>query len=387
MWRRVRDWLQTYRPIIIVVTGGAGRSSAARALELVMATTYNVRLVSPKNSDPVAVALAMLGREEDPATISWYTAVTKSLAREIVEEEPAVLIIDIGADRPGDLDWVGQRLTPDVTVVTDVGSANLELFVNKENRAHEMASLVVSTKASGAVVVNQDDELTAPLPTLSKASAVSFGTTATADVQLARLNRLPTGGFAAEVRLHNEIIELHLPFLAARYQVLSVTAALAVGHALNISATKSAPALHAVTPRNGQGKMLRGIKDSRILDDSAAATPESMRMALETVRALPGRRRIAIIGDIDQLGAYTERFHREIGQLAAHVAPMVIIIGQSMRIAAKEAVKMGVDVHQFATATDAGKWLVDFVVADDSIVVSGGAHMHLSEVVERLHEA
>jgi UDP-N-acetylmuramyl pentapeptide synthase len=127
-----------------------------------------------------------------------------------------------------------------------------------------------------------------------------------------------------------------------------------------------------------------GRHDVRIIDDSANATPESLQQALETLRALPSRRRIAVLGDIANLGRATERLHREVGRQAAQTANMLIAVGEHMRTAGREALQRGIDVHHFDTPDDAGKWLADFLRAEDTVLVSGGREMQLGRLVERL---
>ncbi len=384
LWRRALDWLKTYHPIVIAVTGTYGKSTAAAAIAKVVSTKYRTRWTPQSGADPMTVPLAILGVDAPASTLSWYQALTRSFTDEISEEEPEVLIIELPATAPGDLDWIGQRIAADITVVTNVGTANLDVFHSKENIVHEISSLIVGTKTTGTVVINYDDEVIRDMPTLTKAAAISFGSTAAADVQVVRANRLPAGGFVLEVRTHHEIAELHVPHIVARHQLSSLLAELAVGHALTISLAESARALQTFAALPGRTALIGGRNSATLIDDSANATPESMMQALETLRAVPARRRIAAIGDIAHLGRETERAHRKIGRLAAHTANIVIAVGENMRWAGVEVLQAGVDVHHFDKAEDAGKWLVDFLQSDDLILISGGWEMHMSTLVERL---
>lgn len=372
LWRRALDWLAAYHPLVIAVTGTSGKSTAAAAIAHVLGKHHVVRWSTPATPDPAGLALAIMGVERDPKTITWYTALTASFTHELAAAEPTVLILEISATRPGDIDWVATHLSPDITVVTNVGTANTELFHSKNNVAHELSSLVAATNPRGTLIVNADDELTNTMPTLAKAATISFGVSSTADVRLNRANRLPDGGFAFEVTTHQQMAEVHVPQIVARQQLPSLLAALAVGHALQIPLKDGAKALHSFTPLPGRMASVAGKNNARVLDDSATATPESMLQALETLRALVGKRRIAVLGDIDHLGRESERAHRNIGRLAAQTATIVIAVGEQMRWAGSEALKVGADVHHFAHADDVGKWLVDFVQTGDTILVSGG---------------
>lgn len=385
IWRRAEDWLKKYKPLVIAVTGSTGKSTTVAAIERVLAGHYTTRSSDPaREADPVAVALTILGSRANPADISWYQALTASFALEVATEEPQALILEVSPARPGDIDWIANHLAPDITVVTNVGSANLELFSTKENIAHEIGSLASATKAAGAIIVNNDDELTRGLGTFTKAAAISYGLGAEADLRLTRANRLPAGGFALEVAAHSEIAELRLPAVYARAQLFSVVAAMTVGHALKIPLAASAAALQPFVPLAGRTHLLKGRANITYIDDSFTATPESMAQSLETLRTVGGNRRIAMIGDIENLGRHRDRLHRLLGRQAAAVAAIVIAVGENMRVAGAEALKAGADAHHFTSAEDAGKWLADFLQPHDALLVSGGRHMNMNAIIDRL---
>lgn len=385
IWRRALDWLHQYNPLIIAVAGSAGKSTTVAAIQRVLAGRYTTRASSADiQADPIAVALTILGSSKKPQDVSWYQALTTSFALEIAAEEPQALILEIDAARPGDIDWIANQIAPDITVVTNIGSANLELFSTKANVAHEIGSLTAATKAAGTIIINNDDELTRGLGTFTRAATISFGLGPEADVRLKRANRLPAGGFALEVTAHQEIAELRVPAISARSQLLSLVAAMAVGHALKIPLSKSASAFHTFEPLPGRTKLLPGPNSVHLIDDSNNATPESMNQALETLRVVGGQRRIAIIGDIENLGRHAQHAHRLIGRQAAQVASIVIAVGENMRLAGMEALKAGADAHHFMSAEDAGKWLTDFIQPNDTILVSGGREMKMNHIIERL---
>lgn len=385
LWRRARDYLAAYHPYLIAVTGTSGQPTTAAAIAHVLGSRRAVRAGHAADSSPLAVALAILGSPSPPDKVTWYGELIKSLTQELREQEPEVLVLSLPVARPGDLDWLGRRLRPDMTVVTTIGSANLELFSSQENIAHECASLIVATKDDGWVVVNHDDELTQPLATLSKSRALFYGLDPASDIRLTRSIRQPSGGFALEIALHQARAEVNLPRIIARQQLPSLLAALAAGHVFNIPLPEAAQLLHSFHPPPGSIHLVNGKKDTQIIDDSSTSTPESLKMSLETLRALPARRRIAIIGDLANLGRHAEIAHRQIGRLAAHIANPVIVVGEHMRWAGMEALQSRVDVHHFQTADDAGKWLLDWLQAGDTILVSGGANMHMHHIVDRLH--
>ncbi|MBI3631129.1 MAG: hypothetical protein HY221_02220 [Candidatus Sungbacteria bacterium] len=132
---------------------------------------------------------------------------------------------------------------------------------------------------------------------------------------------------------------------------------------------------------------MRGIKHSFILDDTYNASPESMRAALETLQALPGRRKVAVLGDMLELGTYTEGAHRAIGDTAAKFADMLFCVGARAKFIADEAILRGLDrekVFYFDDSPAAGRALDPVIREGDLILVKGSQGMRMERVVEEI---
>jgi len=410
IWQRAKDYVARYQPLVIGVTGSIHRHAISAAIGLVLKGERTVYVPDIPHESPYDVALGILGVSKPADHPRWFQLLTRSLVREIIEEEPNTLVLEISARRPGDIDWLAKQLPYSIAVVTDVGAVRTELFDTKEMVAHEMTSLVTTLSKEGTAVLYTDDPLISAMATLTPANVMSYGEGFSADVRLLRLQRLSHGGLAGEIAIDGSVKDIHLRHVVNRSQAIALISALAVARTLGVDSDTAIQRLQAYVPPKGHSNLMAGLKGCRVIDDSHDASPESMLTALETLRAIPENasreseqsrfrvaggaivtqghsraiRRVAILGDITDLGHESYRVHKDIGKLAAEVAQVVICVGQSMRHAAAEAIFHGADVHHFDDARNVGKWLVDFLNSHDLVLVCGSRTMQMDEVVRRI---
>jgi UDP-N-acetylmuramoyl-tripeptide--D-alanyl-D-alanine ligase len=250
--------------------------------------------------------------------------------------------------------------------------------------AREVLSLIVSLPRDGVAVLNADDPLVAEMAGHTKARVVTYGQDLQADVRLSRLSRLSPKGFGCEIIVAGQSFEWHQRHLVSRHQLSLLLSAVAVAHVLKLDMHAAIKRLQEYTPPKGQLSIEKGIHGITVIDDSFDASPESMMAALENLRAVPARRRIAVIGDITDLGSEDFAVHKKIGKLAGETAHIVIVVGERMREAGAEAVFVGADVHHFDKSQDVGKWLVDFLRQEDVVLVCGSRQMKMDAVISRL---
>lgn len=384
LWLRANDWLKKYKPVVIGVTGSTGKSTAVAAITQALQGSYSVRSSSHSYTSPIDVALTIAGADLQQARPGWFSLLTNSFVKELREAEPQVLVLEVGADHPGDIDWLAQKVPFKIGVATNVGTAHLDMYVTKEMLAHEKTSLIVSLPKHGYAILNMDDPLVAVMGNGTPAQIVKFGSTRDAEVQIVRSERLSQGGLAVEIAVHGRRYEMHLPNVLAKHQLTAITAALTVAHVMGVDPNAAIKRLQSFRPPAGRLQRIVGISGSSILDDSQNSTPESMNEALQLLHELSATRKVAVLGDIAKIGKETNEVHKQIGLQAAQVANLIILIGESMRMAGTVALKQKADVHHFNTADAAGRWLTSFIKQGDLILVSGSRGMQMEKVVELL---
>lgn len=384
LWQRVADFISRYRPLLLGVTGSTGKTITREAIRLAIADEHPSRFAAHSVRSPRDVATSLLGLDHLSAAASWYRLLTGSFITEITTPEPEAIVVELGVRRPGDIDFVSQRLPFKLVVVTNVGTTHTQYFYSKEMVAHELTSAVITLPRSSVAVLNADDPLVAALATKTKARVIRYGEAPDAHVQIQRTDRLPHGGLVVTVQLEGRTYELSGPHVVARHHVPHLVAAVATAYALGIDVRNAVAGLQGFTPPPGRMRKLAGRRGAVLLDDSYSASPEVVAAALRTLKAFKGGRKIAILGDMVELGRLSQHEHAEVGKLAAKVAQIVIAVGEEMRHAGKEALRAGVDVHHFDSSDEVGKWFTDFMQTGDVVLISGSRAMHMEKVVVRL---
>jgi len=383
LMRRARDYLRRYQPTLLGITGSTNQNIVRSAIDAALADKSMVRaaLGSHSRSD---VAQAILGVNKHQTGRSWFNQLISSRIREMAEDEPSIIVLELAADQPGQVDDMARTFPFNIGVVTNVQSSSLHLFTSLDLVAHEHTSLITALPPNGVACLNVDDPHVAGMSEHTKAQVIWYGQTAGSDVQLLRTQRL-NGGHASELRIHGRPFELNLPHIIAAQQLSAVLAAVAALVALKVNLKEALLNLGGLIPPPGSMRKLAGRANAQLLDDSLDATPESMIMNLGTLSEMPAQRRLAILGDIKNLGTKRSSWHQAIGQSAAQSADVLIAVGENMREAGAVALKSGsCDVHQFMDARDVGKWIGDFLKEGDLVLISGSRAMHMEEVVKRL---
>ena len=384
LWRRAQDWLAAYRPQLIAITGSTGKTIAAHSVELALSHNRSVRVATPGDNTPLSVAKAILGLPDAPGATSWMRLLARSAAHEVTSEEPDALVLEVGASRPGDVDRVAIRISPQVVIVTNVGTSHTRLLGEKELVAHEFEALVATAGPDTTIILNADDELALGMAERAKGPVMLVGRGDDADVQIVRTHRLPHGGLGVELNVHGQGHEITWPTVLGQHHLPLLAMGAAAAHALGVPTKQTLAGIKKFQglPRRMEG--VNGVHESRIIDDTYNATPESMKAGLNTLRALSAKRRIAVLGDITDLGGESLDEHQQIGTMAAEVANMVIVVGEEIEPAGAIALRAGIDVHHFKDSDEVGKWLPGLLTAGDLVYVSGSKDMQMGDVVDRL---
>lgn len=393
-----RATIKRYKPIVIGVTGSAGKTSTKDAIYSVLKKKYAVRKNEKSLNTEIGLPLAILGAENHyQDKIGWLAELIKIAWRFLFSRTyPKVLVLEYGVQSPGDMDYLLSIARPNIAVVTVIGDVpvHVEHFKNPEELIAEKTKLVQSLSVDGHAVLNQGDFAVLGMKEKTKAHIVTFGTeehasvcivdaevTATKneqglDIPDGTVFKIQHAGQTAPIRLHHTF---GMP------QVLATTAASAVGIVMDMSLLEISHALAEYTAPSGRLRMLDGVKNSKILDDTYNASPEAMKVAIETLHSLPGKRKIAVLGDMLEIGTYTEQVHRAIGDSVAGFVDILVCVGARANFIADEVVSRNPEhasrVLSFDNATDAGKALDPLIEEGDLILVKGSQGMRMERAV------
>lgn len=378
--------LRRYKPKIIAITGTVGKTSTREAIYAVLKDYVNVRQ-SPKsfNSD-FGVPLTILGQKA-PSKITdlvgWLQVIIEGLIVLIMPHHyPQWLVLEVGTDRPGDIEAITKWLKPDVVVVTKLSKTpvHVENFQSPEHLFKEKGYLVRALKPGGTLVLNADDEEVMKYKEYTAETVVTFSKGK--DYEIVYDNDKPVG-ISFTVKGTPVVIKGTL----GRQHVEHVSAAMTVAKAVGEDLALAAGSLSRITATPGRVRLIAGINGSTIIDDTYNSSPIAVEEALRTLKSVKAKRRIAVLGDMLELGRYSADAHRLVGEQAAKSAGLLATVGLRSRATAEAALAAGLSekkVLQFDSSREAGSYLKDLIKEGDVVLVKGSQGIRMERVVEEL---
>jgi UDP-N-acetylmuramoyl-tripeptide--D-alanyl-D-alanine ligase len=312
---------------------------------------------------------------------------------------PDCLILEIGADHPGDIRKVAKWLHPDIAVITKVSSTpvHVEFFSSPEQVFEEKAALASAVKAGGTLVLFADDEKVMSLAARSTAGqkgvkVISYGMDDKATVKgsedkVIYENWSPIG-FSFKIAVNDAVMPVMLRNAIGRVYAYPLLAAAAVAQAGGMTLEDTVKMLSSYEAPHGRMNVIPGINGSTILDDTYNSSPDAAMSALETLKILEcSGTKIAILGDMMELGRYSAEEHRHIGKEAGKIAGRLITAGQRSRATAEEAVANGLAasaVSSFDDADLAADFARSVVKTGDIVLVKGSQSLRMEKVSKAL---
>ena len=293
-----------------------------------------------------------------------------------------VAVLEMAMYALGDIRLLARLARPRIGVVTAVLPVHLERLGTIERIKQAKQELVEELPADGLAVLNADDPRVLDMARASRARVVRYGVSHEAEVRAENISSEGLHGVQFDLLYDGQRQHVRLPLLGAQ-SVHAALAATAVGIEERLSLSDIAEALHTLTPTL-RLLVVDGISGSRIIDDSYNASPESVLAALNLLHELPGRRKIAVLGDMLELGSEEEPGHRRVGTRAAHVVDLLITFGPRSRTTAAAARAAGLrpeQVLEASTHDEILEYLSQRLRPGDDVLVKGSLAMGMGEVV------
>jgi UDP-N-acetylmuramoyl-tripeptide--D-alanyl-D-alanine ligase len=397
-----RAYLRRYKPKIIAVTGNVGKTSTKDAIAAVLHSYKKVRATRGNLNNEFGLPLTIIGGEADEyyksGSSPWFwlkTLVDGVLGLFDTKDYPQYLILEYGADRPGDIKKLARLYPPYIGVVTAVGEipVHVEYFQDPDDLAKEKSKLISSLPKDGYAVLNHDDPLVLGMKDKTRANVRTFGFNDMAGVRVGdtEIKYNANGKIqGTHFKLHegqNAYVPITIQGSLGKSQPYAASAAAAVGRILGLNLMDIADALStSYMGPPGRLRVLKGIKNSIILDDTYNASPSSTHLALHTLNDIKAKRKIAILGDMLELGKYSIGAHHQAGLAASGVADICVFVGSRMKIAAEAAeTKISTDrIFAFDTSDNARKYIEQMVQEGDLILVKGSQGMRMEFIVEEI---
>lgn len=389
-----RGVLLRYKPKVIAVTGSVGKTTTKDAIYAALVETVRIGKSEKSFNSEIGVPLSILGLENAWSNpIEWlFNIIRGALLLMVRTSYPEWLVLEVGADRPGDIRNVAKWLRPDVVVITGVPEVpvHVEYFDSPEAVVREKRSLAEHLRPGGKLILNGDDERLTDLKLAFWGACTTFGIGHENDYRASHEEVIMRDGVPAGVRFRVDQdgssvpVEVYGALGAPR--VLAASAALAVAEIVGIDAVSAAEALKEWAPPPGRVRILKGMKGSMILDDTYNSSPSAAMAALDTLAGVGAKRRIAILGDMLELGKFSAEQHRAMGRRAAACADLLITVGFRSRATAEAARDAGLSDMQVRSyeqgeSERAGDELQRELQEGDVVLVKGSQSMRMEKTV------
>ena len=355
--------LRKYKPKVIGVTGSSGKTTTKEAIAAVLGQRYRVF----KNFG------SYNGRYGLPIALGDLTA------------DHQVAVLEMACDSFGEIAELARITQPQVGVITTINRTHLAYLGTLNNIAAEKGRLIQALPFNGSAILNADDPRVAGMVPLTQARILTYGLQPGADVHATDL-KLHRDGMDFTLHYEGRVYQGHTA-LMGRHQIYPILAAVTTGLVFDIPADAALEALCRLARVPGRMSLLPGRKGALIIDDSFNASPEATTAALDTLVELPGAHKVAILGDIPDLGDLENEAHRQIGQYVATRVERLVTKGEAAQTIAATALKSGLGQHAVYvtfTAEDAVAAVEDLLSPDTVVLVKGGAGVRLEQAVQKL---
>jgi UDP-N-acetylmuramoyl-tripeptide--D-alanyl-D-alanine ligase len=344
---------------VIGITGSVGKSTTKELAANVLAVRYTTLANESNLNNEIGLPLTML-------------KVTEAHRR---------VVLEMGFYVPGDIAFLCGIAKPQVGVLTMIGPVHLERAGSLEAIVNGKAELVEALPPDGTAILNNDDALVRALASRTKAKVFTYGLSPESDLWSDRIEGLGLEGVSFDMHYAGETLHIHLPLLG-QHSVHTAMRAAAVGLTEGLNWQEIIDGL--LTPSTQLRLVaVTGPGNSLLIDDTYNASPDSMIAALNLLAELDGRK-VAVLGDMLELGEFEETGHRMAGARAADVVDFLVVVGEKARWIADEAHIQGLSsahIACFGTAADALEFLQNKIGDGDVVLVKGSRALKLDEIV------
>ncbi|MFA5076125.1 MAG: Mur ligase family protein [Patescibacteria group bacterium] len=401
-----RRTLKRYQPQVVGITGSVGKTSTKEAVYTVLSSEFRVRKNYKNYNNELGVPLTIIDADTGGKNpFKWLVVFLKGLSLIILPKKknyPEILILEMGADKLGDIKYLTEFVKCQVGVVTAVAPVHTEFLGDLDSVAREKQTLAKSLSSDGAAILNIDDSMVAKMIDGLKCRVLTYGFSDNALVRayeetIAGQNvSRPEGiksisGVTFKISYQGSTVPVFLPAILGHHSIMSALAAVAVGTVFKINLIRIAENLKQYKSPPGRMNLIDGIKYTLIIDDTYNSSPIAALAALEVLGKiqLPSpHKKYAVLGDMLELGTYADKGHLEVGRKVAELGiDYLVTVGSLSKQTANAAKGAGLStdqVYSFDKAEEAGKFLQERIDQGDLILVKGSQGVRMEKVVKEL---
>lgn len=353
---------------IVGITGSVGKTSTKEIISSVLSTRYNVLKTEGNFNNEVGLPLTILR----------------------IRDEHKVAIVEMGINHFGEMHRLSEIAKPDICVITNIGQCHLEFLGSREGILKAKSEIFDFMNPEGYVCINGDDDMLSTIKEVHGHKPISYGMTMKSDVYVTSSESNGIFGSKATIYLNDETFDVEIP-LPGEHMVMNALAATCVGDLLGLKTEEIAEGIKNVKAVGGRSNLI-SLENRTILDDCYNANPVSMKAAIDLLKQAKTRK-VAVLGDMFELGEGQEAMHGEIGTYAVEKGIDVLVcVGELSKNMYDAAIKAQNDsdsdiiVYYMKDTQEVMDKIEEYLEKDDAILVKASHGMGFAKVVEALQK-
>lgn len=387
--------LKKYHPRIVAITGSTGKTSTKEAILIVLKkSSEDVRVVGTQGNlnTEFGVTATIIqpgftgtesGRDVKLTVKDLWRLTLYAIKSLLVEVNyPKVLVLELAADRPGDIKYFMSFIKPEISVLTNIGDVHLEFFGSKSELVEEKSLIVSNVMSNGAIILNKEDDFSKLISRKTTAKKILVSAESEADVYA---RDIAFGGKGMHFTLinHNQVVQVDLPVFGYQF-IYSALFAIAVGDCFGIAKNVAAQRLKGLVLPKSRFEIIK-LGTMVIVDDTYNANPTSTVAALKSLARIGvNRKKIAILGDMRELGSAHQKGHQTVGECAARVVDQLYVVGEGGQLIKTAAIESGLPTDQ---ANDFSESVISAILQDNGVVlVKGSKSVKMDKIVELIKD-
>lgn len=349
---------------VIQVTGSVGKTSTRDIIANVIRTKYETLQTEGNLNNHIGLPTTILKLKDHEA-----------------------LVVESGMNHLGEISYLGKITKPTIAVITNVGTAHIGLLGSRENILKAKLEILENLKPEGTIVINNDNDM---LNKWAKEDKVykkyTFGIDEKSDVMAYNI-KIGNNSSTYNVKINNEEYTVNVP-ISGKHFVYNSLCAIAVGNLLGISPENIIKGIETFSLTKNRMEVVK-IKDNvTVINDAYNASYDSMKPALEYLSELPANRKIAVLGDMFELGEFSEEIHRKVGiEVVTHKIDILVTVGKLAKYIAEEAKYLRMpeeNIISLETTEEASEYLNKILQKDDAVLLKAAHGMHFSEIFKSI---
>jgi len=364
LWELARYYKKLFPIPFVAITGSVGKTTTKDMTAAVLGAKFHVHKTEGNFNNDIGVPLTLLK----------------------LEQSHQVCVVELGMDHAGEIDSLAQLVEPDIALITNIGDAHIENLGSRENIFKAKCEILPHLKGNGLAVLNGDDPLLSTLRGALPQRTVFVGGGEGLDYTARDLSSDGAAHLSCRIKTPRSQFQANIPALG-NHMIYPTLMAAAVGEALGMAPDEIVRGIEAFLPTKMRMNIIRCKGDIVILNDAYNANPQSMRAAAAVLGdAAQKRRKVAVVGDMKELGPGSEQFHRAVGGCFAQAGTdRLIAIGDLARFMAEGAKDAGLEQVDYFPSLDAAKNALSREVrAGVTILVKASRSMAFEKIVDFL---